>query len=109
MKARSLKARNLARNVEKQLNEEKKLQWASEKPKLDNATHLRGMYFIIPEDLEFKETMKKRAKHWTRRWNQPFLVRFRTLGTGEVRGENKPNTRRSTDDGVHASSKLTNL
>ena len=28
-----------------------------EKPKLDNARKLRGIYFIDPEDAEFKETI----------------------------------------------------
>ena len=36
-----------------------KHKWSDEKPKLDNATRLRGIYFIDPEDKEFKETLKK--------------------------------------------------
>ena len=32
--------------------------WSNEKPKLDNARRLRGIYFIDPEDKEFKETIK---------------------------------------------------
>ena len=40
----------------KQLNERKKQQWAIEKPKLDNARKL--IYFIDPDDKEFKETVK---------------------------------------------------
>ena len=35
-----------------------KLEWAIKKPKLDNARRLRGIYFIDPEDKEFKETIK---------------------------------------------------
>ena len=35
-----------------------KQKWAIEKPKLDNARKLRGVYFIEPADEEFKETMK---------------------------------------------------
>ena len=35
---------------------------AIEKPKLDNARRLRGIYFIDPADAEFKETIKKRAE-----------------------------------------------
>ena len=31
--------------------------WAIEKPKLDSARRLRGIYFIDPEDKEFKETI----------------------------------------------------
>ena len=33
-----------------------KQQWAIEKPKLDNARRLRGIYFIDPKDEEFKDT-----------------------------------------------------
>ena len=34
-----------------------KHKWAIEKTKLDNARRLRGIYFIDPEDKEFKETI----------------------------------------------------
>ena len=37
-------------------------QWAIEKPKIDNARRLRGIFFIDPADSEFKETIKKRAE-----------------------------------------------
>ena len=36
--------------------------WSNEKPKLDNARRLRGIYFIDPEDKEFKETIKNARK-----------------------------------------------
>ena len=36
--------------------------WSHEKPKLDNARKLRGIYFIDPEDKEFKETIKNDRK-----------------------------------------------
>ena len=36
-----------------------KQKWANEKTKLDNARRLRGIYFIDPEDKEFKEIIKK--------------------------------------------------
>ena len=48
----------LARNAK--LSEQHK--WAIEKPKLDNARRLRGIYFIDPEDKEFKETIKNARK-----------------------------------------------
>ena len=32
--------------------------WAIEKPKVDNVRSLRGIYFIDPEDEEFKRIMK---------------------------------------------------
>ena len=35
-----------------------KRKWAIEKPKLDNARKLRGIYFIEPEDEDFKNIMK---------------------------------------------------
>ena len=35
-----------------------KQKWAIEKPKLDNARRLRGIYFIDPEDKEFKQTIQ---------------------------------------------------
>ena len=35
-----------------------KQNWASEKPKLENARRLRGIYFIEPEDNELKEIIK---------------------------------------------------
>ena len=36
--------------------------WSHEKPHLDNARKLRGIYFIDPEDKEFKETIKNACK-----------------------------------------------
>ena len=36
--------------------------WSNEKPKLDNARRLRGIYFIGPEDKEFEETIKNARK-----------------------------------------------
>ena len=38
-----------------------KQKWIIEKPKLDNAIQLRGVFFIEPDDEEFKYTMKKRS------------------------------------------------
>ena len=35
-----------------------KRKWAVEKTKLENARQLRGIFFIEPEDEEFKHTMK---------------------------------------------------
>ena len=39
-----------------------KQKWAIEKPKLDNVWKLRGLYFVDPEDTEFKETLKNARK-----------------------------------------------
>ena len=35
-----------------------KQKWPIEKPKLDNARQLRGIFFIEPEDEEFKHTIR---------------------------------------------------
>ena len=35
-----------------------KRKWSNEKIHLENARKLRGIYFIDPEDKEFKETIK---------------------------------------------------
>ena len=48
----------LGRNA--QLKEKQK--WSHEQPKLDNARKLWGIYFIDPEDNEFKETIKNSRK-----------------------------------------------
>ena len=40
----------------------KKHEWAFEKPKLDNARRLRGIYFTDPEDKEFKESIRNARK-----------------------------------------------
>ena len=39
-----------------------KQKWSNEKLHLENARKLRGIYFIDPEDKEFKETMKNARK-----------------------------------------------
>ena len=39
-----------------------KQKWVIEKPKLDNVWKLRGLYFVDPEDVEFKETLKNTRK-----------------------------------------------
>ena len=39
-----------------------KRKWAIEKPKLDNARRLRGIFFIEPEDEEFKHTMENACR-----------------------------------------------
>ena len=57
-----------AQNREKQ-------EWPKEKPKLDNARKLRGIYFIDPDDKEYSEIIKKRKKKTGKnRWLQPCLA-----------------------------------
>ena len=41
-----------------------KQNWIIEKPKLDNARQLCGIFFIEPEDEEFKHTMKNARRKW---------------------------------------------
>ena len=47
--------------------------WSHEKPQLDNARQLQGIYFIDPEDKEFKET--NNARNWKRQWLPLCLAR----------------------------------
>ena len=39
-----------------------KQKWSNERLHLENARKLRGIYFIDPEDTEFKETIKNARK-----------------------------------------------
>ena len=48
----------LWRGMSKNAKPREKRKWAIEKPKLDNARRLRGIYFIDPEDMEFNEIIK---------------------------------------------------
>ena len=48
--------------VLKAAKKQKKQEWALEKPKLDNARKLRGIFFVDPEDGEYKETIKNERK-----------------------------------------------
>ena len=43
-------------------NSSEKQKWSEEKLHLENARKLRGIYFIDPEDTEFKETIKNARK-----------------------------------------------
>ena len=43
--------------IGKAAQKREKQEWAIERPKLDNARILRGIYFIDPEDGEYKETV----------------------------------------------------
>ena len=52
-----------------------KQKWSNEKPKLNNARRWRGIYFIDPEDKEFKETIRNARKNWKHQWLPPCLAR----------------------------------
>ena len=59
-----------------------KNKWAVEKPKLDNARRLRGIFFIEPKDEEFEHTMKESLKF---RCQQQCLVRHQQIAAGNLR------------------------
>ena len=61
IQTRSLMARTW-RRMSKNAKLKEKQKWSIEKQKLDNARRLRGIYFIDPEDMEFKETTKNARK-----------------------------------------------
>ena len=52
----------MARAMGKHAKLKEKQKWAEEKIHLDNARKLRGIYFIDPENTEFKETIKNARK-----------------------------------------------
>ena len=49
----------LGKSMGKHAKLKEKQKWSNEKLHLENARKLRGIYFIDPEDKEFKEIMKK--------------------------------------------------
>ena len=49
-------------NIGKPAQNREKQERAKEKPKLDNARKLRGIYFIDQDDREYSEHLKKRKK-----------------------------------------------
>ena len=57
IRARLIMTRTLE-EIGKECQAEGEAKVSHEKPKLDNACKLRGIYFIDPEDKEFKETIK---------------------------------------------------
>ena len=71
----------------KQLNEEKCSNGPSRNRKLDNARKLRGIFFLIRKDIEFRETMNNARKNWSCPWKQPCPVRSRTTSAGNPAGK----------------------
>ena len=69
---------------------QRKQQGAFEKPRLDNAGKLRGICFVDPEDVEFKETMTNARTNRSRLWNHPRLK----PSARRSLWRKKPNTRR---------------
>ena len=58
IQARSLCGQRHWKNMSDTAQRKEKQKWAIEKPKLDNERRLRGIYFIDPADVEFKEFLK---------------------------------------------------
>ena len=54
--------------------QKEKQEWVNEQPKLDNARKLRVIYFIDPEDEEYKETFKNAEKNRKFRWREQCLA-----------------------------------
>ena len=52
----------LCRRMSKNAKLMEKHKWSIEKPKLDNARRLRGIYFIDPEDMKFKEIFQNERR-----------------------------------------------
>ena len=69
-----------------------KQKWSEEKIHLENARKLRGIYFIDPEDTEFKETIKNALKKLERSVSpaMPCKIMKKNCGSG---GSNKIKTR----------------
>ena len=65
-----------------------KQKWSDEKPKLDNARRLRGIYFIDLADKELKETIKNARKKLETPVAPAMLCKISKKGKhGETRGE----------------------
>ena len=62
IQARPFMARELWDKIGNNAKLKEKQQWSHEQLHLDNARRLRGIYFIDPEDKEFKETIKNARK-----------------------------------------------
>ena len=67
-----------------------KQKWSNEKLHLDNARKLRGLYFIDPEDKEFKETFKNARKKLETSVAQAMPCKNKNCGSG---GSNKIKTK----------------
>ena len=53
-----------------------KHKWAIEKPELDNARRLRGIYLIDPEDMDFKKPLRMQEENWKHQRLPPCLARL---------------------------------
>ena len=62
------------RKLVKPLRIEIKQEWAKEKPKLDNARRLRGIFFIDPDDQDYKLS-NTQEEQWKYLWHPSCLVK----------------------------------
>ena len=66
-------------NIGKAAQNREKQEWAKEKPQLDNARRLREIYFIDPDDQNYKVTAKVRPStmtmlgDWEESRSEPFV------------------------------------
>ena len=74
-----------------------KQKWSIEKPKLDNARKLRGMFFIEPEDEDFKSIMKN--ARWKFEIPMPAAMPCKTPTNSG--GEADDSTRKRLEGTVH--------
>ena len=66
----------ICKSMRKNAKLKEKQKWSNEKPQLDNARELRGIYFIDPEDTELKETISRMlARSWKQQWLPLCLAR----------------------------------
>ena len=70
IQARSFMARALDK-IGKKAKLKEKERWSHEKFHLENARILRGIYFIDPEDKEFKETIQNARRNRKHQWLLP--------------------------------------
>ena len=60
--------------------------WAREKPKLDKARRLRGIYCVDPDDRKCQKLSKMRGENWKDPWRQPCCARV-NLSITKVRSQ----------------------
>ena len=64
-----------------------KQQWTIEKPKLENARKMRGIYFDDPTDLEFKDTIQNARRKLDLQLEAAMLSKLKTFRYRETCGE----------------------
>ena len=82
----------------KALQNREKQEWAKEKPKLDNARRLNGIYFIDPDDQDYKETLKMRLANRKDLWHSSCFVKelqndiTKVFAQSEIASQKTPKT-----------------